>query len=158
MKPQIFGSFRKSGSFINIEQHVHPLASGRCGTWQPPSEPPLEGSMVTRGPCGAGGAGDRPAPGSADAERRSQCSRLLLSLVPVTRTAAVLKPKSSGIFLESDRKLLRVFQTVALVMTTWLSCLAIKVPRRLLEDKEAASFYAQKTGLFSSFFKGTPNP
>lgn len=141
-----------------LEQHVHPLASGRCCTWLPPSEPPSAGSMVTGGPCGLGGDGDRPAPRAAGAERTSQCSRLLLSLLPGTRAAGVLKPKSSGIFLESDRKLLRVFQTVALVMTTWLSCLAIKVPRRLLEDKEAASFYAQKTGLFSSFFKGTPNP
>ena len=83
----------------------------------------------------------------------------LLSLLPVTRAAGILKPKSSGIFLESDGKLLRAFQAEAPVMTTWLPCLAIAVSRRLPEDKEAASFYARKTGLFSSsFFKGTPNP
>lgn len=158
MKPQIFGSFRKSGSFINIRAACPPLGIRQMLHMAAPLGAPVRGEHGYGRPCGMGGDGDRPAPRAADAERTSQCSRLLLSLLPVTRAAGVLKPKSSGIFLESDRKLLRVFQTVALVMTTWLSCLAIKVPRRLLEDKEAASFYAQKTGLFSSFFKGTPNP
>ena len=55
---------------------------------------------------------------------------LLPSPLSCQNRVSILKLKASRIFLESDRKLLRAFQIVALVMTTWLSCLAIKSQHR----------------------------
>ena len=147
----------KSGIFINIRAACPPLGIRQILHRAARLQAPITGEHGCRRPLRC------PAP----RVNITGLTVLLLSLLPVTRAADILKPKSSGIFLESDGKLLRAFQAVAPVMTTWLSCLAITVSRRPPEDKEAASFYAQKTGLFSSssffffiffFFQRNPQP